>query len=199
MLRSLITYQFLFFALLGINLFFFAKLQQKNKKTVYINNLFAEIDHTPLPQNQFNLSAAPFVLGTYTTESKLGDGRAANLRAFFRKYNSPLYDKAELIVSTSDKYHFDYRLIPAIAMQESTLCKFIPDNSYNCWGYGIYGTTVTRFSSYEEGIETVAEGIKTNYLDKGLVTASDIMRKYTPSSNGSWAKGVNTVLQWLEE
>ncbi len=163
-----------------------------------MNKILTEIDKPVEVQNQFHSSTAPFVLGTFTAEANMADGRAANLKAFFRKYNSPLYDKADFIVKTSDKYHFDYRLIPAIAMQESTLCKFIPENSYNCWGYGIYGDTVTRFSSYEEAIETVAEGIKTNYLDKGLLTASEIMRKYTPSSNGSWARGVNTVLDWLE-
>ena len=83
-------------------------------------------------------------------------------------------------------------------MQESTLCRAIPPNSHNCWGWGIYGNTVTRFDSYEDAIEIVAQGIKTHYLDKGLTTASKIMAKYTPSSKGSWAFGVNTFLKALE-
>ena len=198
MLRSLFLYQILFIMLVIVNTLIFVKLLHKSQKTAYLNKILTEIDKPVEVQNQFHSSTAPFVLGTFTAEANMADGRAANLKAFFRKYNSPLYDKADYIVKISDKYHFDYRLIPAIAMQESTLCKFIPDNSYNCWGYGIYGDTVTRFSSYEEAIDTVGQGIKTNYLDKGLLTASEIMRKYTPSSNGSWARGVNTVLDWLE-
>jgi hypothetical protein len=83
-------------------------------------------------------------------------------------------------------------------MQESNLCRYIPENSHNCWGWGIYGDQVLRFSSYEEAIEKVAAGIKKEYIDKGLVTASMIMKKYTPSSPGTWARGVNTFLRMLE-
>ncbi len=133
-----------------------------------------------------------------TDDVRLADGRIANLKRFFRKYNSPLYDKAEYIVKVADIYRMDYRLIPAIAMQESGLCRVIPDNSHNCWGWGIYGNTVTRFGSYEEGIEVVSRGLRKNYLDKGYVTPSQIMEKYTPSSQGSWARGVNFVLDALQ-
>ncbi len=131
-------------------------------------------------------------------EVKSTDGRVANLKRFFRKYNSPLYDDAETVVNVSDKYGFDYRLLPAIAMQESGLCRVIPNDSHNCWGWGIYGTTVTRFDSYAVAIETVGRGLKNNYIDKGLTTTEQIMAKYTPSSNGSWARGVNTFIQALE-
>lgn len=134
----------------------------------------------------------------YTTEIKTSDGRGANLKAFLRKYNSDLYDHTDKIIEVSDKYGFDYRLLPAIAMQESSLCRLIPENSFNCWGWGIYGTTVTRFESYDEAIETVAKGIKEHYIDEGLVTASAIMAKYTPSSKGSWQHGVNTFMKALE-
>src|SRR3989344_5103035 len=51
----------------------------------------------------------------YAAEIKPGDARAANLKAFLRKYNSDLYDHADKIIEVSDKYGFDYRLLPAIA------------------------------------------------------------------------------------
>lgn len=150
------------------------------------------------PQNQFNLSVPPFIPASIKSDIKIADGRVANLKAFFRKYYSPLYDYADLIVSVSDQNQFDYRLLPAIAMQESNLCRYIPENSYNCWGWGIYGNTVTRFSSYDEAITTVAQGIKEEYINKGLLTASAIMKKYTPPSTGSWAYGVNHFLKMME-
>ncbi|MDA1317078.1 MAG: hypothetical protein O3B87_03575 [bacterium] len=131
-------------------------------------------------------------------DSNIKDKRVAILKSFFRKYDSPLYEHADFIVKVSDKNGLDYRLIPAIAMQESTACKFIPYNSYNCWGWGIYGSLVTRFDSYPEAIETVAAGLKKGYIDQGLTTPEEIMAKYTPSSNGSWAKGVGIVLGALE-
>jgi len=165
-----------------------------------LKQIFDEIEnHSTTSDKQFTNSAVPLVLGaSVASDIQVGDARSANLRYFFRQYGSPLYDEAEHIVEVSDKNHFDYRLLAAIAMQESGLCKNIPDNSYNCWGYGIYGDTVTRFSSYAEGIDVVAEGIKKNYIDQGLITPEMIMAKYTPASNGSWAKGVLWTLEKLQ-
>ena len=57
------------------------------------------------------------------------DGRQDIVAAFLARYTSPLqpYDHfAKFIVDTADKYGVDYRLIPAIMMQESNLCKAIP-------------------------------------------------------------------------
>ncbi len=126
------------------------------------------------------------------------DGRAEKIRLFLAKYNSPLEPHAADIVRAADEYGLDYRLIPAIAMQESTLCKKIPENSFNCWGFGIYGTTVTRFTDYKEGIYTVTKTLATKYKKKGLVTPQQIMTMYTPSSNGSWAASVNFTMNQLQ-
>lgn len=187
-------FAFLFIA----NILLAYKLYAKYKRIEVSKKVLDEIAFMDNRYDQFAQSSAPLVMGAYETQTSVNDGRAANLKSFFRKYNSPLYDHADYIVKTSDKYKFDYRLLPAIAMQESGLCRAIPHNSYNCWGWGIYGSTITRFDSYEEAIETVAKGLKQNYIDKGLVTASAIMAKYTPSSNGSWAHGVNTFLKVIE-
>lgn len=182
---------------LVVNLIISKSIINYNKKDQNSEKVLLEIA-------QLKTDIAPFKYSIFSANSSpeikvgLADNRVANLKAFFRKYNSPLYDYAEKIVEVSDRYHFDYRLLPAIAMQESNLCHKIPPNSYNCWGWGIYGETVTKFSSYEEAIEVVAKGIKKHYLDKGLVTASQIMKKYTPSSPGSWARGVNFFLHMLE-
>lgn len=132
------------------------------------------------------------------SEFKTSDIRVANLKYYFRKYESVLYDKSEYFVAMADKYQLDYRLLPAIAMQESNLCKHIYAGSYNCWGWGIYGNKVTRFSSYEEAIETISRGLKKNYIDKGFTTPEEIMRKYTPPSDGSWAFGVNFFLKAID-
>lgn len=132
------------------------------------------------------------------TQFSTSDVRVANLKYFFRKYGSVLYDYADVFVTTADKYSLDYRLLPAIAMQESNLCKYIYEGSHNCWGWGIYGNKVTRFNSYPEAIETISKGLKLYYVDKGLTTPEAIMRKYTPPSDGSWAFGVNTFLKIIE-
>lgn len=127
---------------------------------------------------------------TIRSHVKLIDSRSAKLRRYLRSRNSPLFDYTDLLVEEADKHHYDYRLLVAIALQESSGCKIIPENSYNCWGWGIYGNKITRFNSYEEAIRTVSRGIKRGYIDKGLVTTEQIMSKYTPSSNGSWSRAV---------
>src|SRR5258706_6001664 len=50
------------------------------------------------------------------------DGRVENVSKFFKTYHSVLANYAENIVTAADQYSIDYRLVPAIAMQESTGC-----------------------------------------------------------------------------
>lgn len=126
------------------------------------------------------------------------DARPEIIKQYLNFYNSPLEPYAEFIVKTADKYSIDFRLITAIAQQESNLCKVIPPDSYNCWGWGIHSKGSLGFTSFEEGIETVSQGLKEEYLEKGYSTVEEIMSKYTPLSNGSWAHGVETFMQDME-
>jgi hypothetical protein len=128
----------------------------------------------------------------------VGDARPEIIKQYMEYYDSPLAPYSDFIVKTADKYSIDYRLITAIAQQESNICKIIPPGSYNCWGWGITGESTLGFSSYEEGIETVSKGLRENYLNKGYVSIEDIMSKYTPQSNGSWANGVNQFLSAMQ-
>ena len=126
------------------------------------------------------------------------DARGEIIRQYLQKYKSNLEPHADYIVQVADKYSLDYRLIPAIAQQESNLCKIIPQDSYNCWGWGIHSRGSLGFTSYEEAIETVSKGISEEYIAKGYNTVEEIMSKYTPMSNGSWAIGVNQFMGEME-
>ncbi len=143
-------------------------------------------------------AALPTTENVFSTEITTQDGRVEAIRQFFAQYNSPLEPYAADVVKAADEYGIDFRLVPAIAMQESNLCAKIPKNSYNCWGYGIYGGKVTRFSDYKEGIYTVSKTLGTNYKNNGLVTPNQIEAVYTPPSEGSWANGVNTFMNQLQ-
>lgn len=123
------------------------------------------------------------------------DGRVGALERFFKAYDSPLEPYAQLIVDEADEHGLDYRLVPAIAMKESTLCHKIIKNTHNCWGYGIYGDKVTYFDDYEEGIKTVSKGLGDRYVAIGLVDPYEIMTKYNPVSTGSWAETVSYVME----
>lgn len=129
---------------------------------------------------------------------EFSDARSQIIQNYLQSYNSPLSPYANLIVQTADKYSLDFRLITAIAQQESNLCKVIPPGSYNCWGWGIHSKGSLGFNSFQEGIETVSRGLKEEYLGKGYGTVEDIMSKYTPLSDGSWAKGVSKFMSDME-
>lgn len=147
-----------------------------------------------LPATQTN----PDIKGI-STSFEGEDARAEIVASFLERHGSPLepYDHfGEFLVDLADKNDMDYRLLPAIAMQESNLCKKIPEGSYNCLGFGIHSKGTLMFDSYEANFERAARELKKNYIDKGLTTPEKIMTKYTPHSNGSWANSVN---QWIAE
>lgn len=201
MIKQITILTSVFIALLAVNITVIHRMNVMMVRTQKIHVILDELDYIAAAAPQEEIGTSPTasgeaVLGAEDEEKK--DPRIAYLKSFMRKYESDLYDHAEFIVTTADKYGIDYRLVPAIAMQESGLCKVIPNGSHNCWGWGIYGNKVTRFASYPEAIETVSKGLKENYVDKGLTTPDLIMQKYTPSSNGSWARGVTFFLDRIE-
>lgn len=133
------------------------------------------------------------------TDYQTEDARPAIVANFLERHNSPLqpYDHyGKVFVEIADRYGIDFRLVPAIAMQESNLCKAIPPGSNNCLGFGVHSRGTLAFDKYEDGFERAARELKKNYIDIGLTTPEQIMTKYTPSSNGSWANSVN---QWMAE
>lgn len=147
-------------------------------------------------ENITSRSILPEVLGAFTYSIKTDDAIPEIIKKYLKKYNSPLLPFADYIVTVSRNHYLDPRLIIAIAQQESNLCKKIPDDSHNCWGWGIHSQGTLKFLSYKQAIDTVVAGLAKNYLGKGLSTPEEIMDIYTPLSDGSWAKGVQ---QFLDE
>lgn len=128
------------------------------------------------------------------------DGRSKIVENFFNGYNAPLASLSQVFINVADKYKLDYRLLPSIAMQESNGGKKVIANSFNPFGYGIYGDQVKKFSSFEEAIARVGRALREDYLDQGLTTPEKIMAKYTPPSvplGGPWAKGVSSFMEEL--
>lgn len=194
-----LVYLVTFFALAPLTLLisFFALFslgapQEESIKTVEKNLLeiprFGVQVYAALPEEQRVLSLS----------ATSADARLEIVRQYLEKYNSPLGPLSELLVTVSDQYNLDFRLLTAIAQQESNLCKKAPEGSFNCWGWGIHSKGRLSFPDYETAIETVAKGLREDYLDKGYDTTEKMMDKYTPHSAGSWAVGVNQFLAEME-
>ena len=103
------------------------------------------------------------------------DPRIEKIQTYLEKHNSPISHLAKFIVDVSYLYGIDPYFLVAIAGTESTFCKFTPDLSYNCFGWGIHSGKVLRFNSYAEGIETVARGLNTErYREKSIEEIAQI-------------------------
>lgn len=180
---------------LGISLFSLYSLQKAATESPLpkVSNILM------YPQSGVKVYASlPTKIPSIDGQVGASDARTEILKQYMESYDSPLADYANLIVQAADKYSLDFRLLTAIAQQESNLCKIIPPGSFNCWGWGITGEGTLSFKSYDEGIETVSQGLRDNYLSKGYTSIDEIMSKYTPLSNGSWANGVNTFMSIMQ-
>ncbi|OGH18682.1 MAG: hypothetical protein A3C22_00715 [Candidatus Levybacteria bacterium RIFCSPHIGHO2_02_FULL_37_10] len=136
--------------------------------------------------------------GLLTPIAKISDSRIKSLGEFLQKYNSPLSPFASDFVEIADKYELDWKLVAAISGVESTFGQQIPYNSFNGWGWGIYGDNIIRFSSWNEGIETVSEGLRTQYIDKwGTEDVYEIGRFYAASP--TWAQRVVYFMNLIEK
>lgn len=142
--------------------------------------------------------AAPVELPQIVPTIIESDARPTIINKFLVAHSSPMVGMGRVIVAEADKHKIPFNLLPAIAMCEGNAGKVMPADSYNTYGWGIYGGKVTRFSSWEEGIATVSKGLRTNYYDRGLETVEAIMAKYAPPSEGSWANCVERYMTELE-
>lgn len=129
--------------------------------------------------------------------TKVSDERVEKLESYLKKYKSPLASEAQVFVREADKYGHDYRFVAAIAGLESGFGKRIPLNSNNAWGWGVYGTNVMRFTTWEEGIQTISRDLRVKYIEKwGADNIYEIGKIYAASP--TWAERVLGFMDAIE-
>lgn len=153
-----------------------------------------------LPQNAF----AEVKLAGHSASMELAkkedktDNRIRVLEEYLKSFDSPLAKSASTFVEEADKYDIDYRLVAAISGVESTFGHFLPYNSYNAWGWGIYGDNMIYFSSFEEGIEIISKSLREKYIDSwGASNVYEIGKFYAESP--TWASRVDQFMIKIEE
>ena len=139
-------------------------------------------------------SAKPLVLGASTFSLDSVDARSAMLDNVFEKFNCPLLGMGRVFVEEADKNNIPFWLTASVAFQESSCGKNTPTKdgveSYNAWGWGVYGENVRMFDNWEQGISTVTEYLNNRFYKQGIIEPCEIMKIYTPASDGSWCSGV---------
>lgn len=129
-------------------------------------------------------------------KSKAIDERARILQEYLSQYNSPLQYQAQDFIEAADQYDLDWKLVVSIAGTESTFGKFIP-GGYNAWGWGVYGNQALYFDSWRDGIFTVSEGLRKNYINKGYKDPYSMNRIYAASP--TWGAHVSYFLTDIEK
>lgn len=125
--------------------------------------------------------------------------RTEILYKFFKKRNSPMAENSKKFVEVADKYGLDYRLLPAISCLESSCGIRMPYESYNAWGWGVYGTNVIKFQNFDDGIEQVAKGLYEGYVLKGANTPEKIAPIYNPPTHESWLGKVKYYMAEIDK
>lgn len=129
------------------------------------------------------------------TSNEIVDPRPDKLKFFFQSQNSPLEPHADIIVQLADKYDLPWNLVPAIAGVESTFCRHIPENSFNCWGWANGKTT---FTNYPTAVEIVSKALRERYYDRGLTTPELISPVYAPPST-TWAGKIRMFMEKIDQ
>lgn len=149
------------------------------------------------PPNESNVAVTSGTPAVLSATVIAGDARTLLLTNFLSKNSSPMTGYAGLIVNEADKYGFDFRLLPAIAMCESNLGKRVPLKAgFNPFGIAVYTGTLKgkNFDSWDHAITWVSEYIYDSYYSKGITSLTEIEKQWAPPAveNGnSWANCVN--------
>lgn len=107
---------------------------------------------------------------------------------------SPMAESTDAFVAACIKYDLDCYLLPSIAGLESSFGTKTYPGSNNAFGWG---RGLIMFESWDHGIMTVGEGLKTKYIDKGLVSVEEIGRKYCEGD--TWAPKVRSISRKFEQ
>lgn len=116
---------------------------------------------------------------------------AASLNTYLRNHGSPMVGSGAALIRSGTHWNVDPRLIVAIAGAESNFGQ-ITCAPHNAWGWACPSSPAS-FSSWDSAIDTVTHGLRSNYLDLGLRSVSQIQRSYAPSHATNDPTGLNLL------
>ena len=114
---------------------------------------------------------------------------ASDLDAYLAGKGSPMAGQGSAFLASGGRWQLDPRLLVAIAGAESNFGS-ITCAPFNAWGWGCPNGPF-KFTSWADGIDTVAEGLRTNYLAEGRISVAQINLKYAPIGAANDPTGLN--------
>jgi hypothetical protein len=124
-----------------------AVVDKKNVLSIVNNALTALSSTTSAPQESLPVVNVPETVVS-------SDDRPDRINAYFQKYKMPLAGYGEKFVEVADSCGMDWRLLPAISVQESTGGKYMRLNNPFGWASAKIG-----FKDFNEAIEIVGKNL----------------------------------------
>jgi hypothetical protein len=178
--------------------FFYGQKPKINMKNIILLAMMAAIILIPQRAYAQQSSASSATTQLPTVEKTGADLRVKILTNYLKQNNSPMSANAADFVAAADKYKLDWKLVAAISGVESTFGQQIPTDSYNAWGWGVYGDNVINFKSWKDGINTVSQGLRERYMNQwGGKDIYQIGAVY--ASSPAWAGHVEFYLNKIQE
>lgn len=137
-------------------------------------------------------------LDTAQAEQALAAERAKKIDSYFADRDMPLEGYGAKLIAAADKYDLDWRLLPAIAIKESTGGKFACGNNPFGWG-----SCKIKFKSFDAAIETVARNLgganpatEQYYKD---TTTKEKLHQYNGTVVPTYTAGVLKFMDLIEQ
>lgn len=127
--------------------------------------------------------------GVPTEKHYTKDSRFQRIKAFFQRRSCPMERYAADLVAAADRHQLDWRLLPSLALVESSGGKAFMNNNVFGWD-----SCRQRFPSVEAGIHAVAERLANSpyYRGKNL---DEKLKAY--NQNPGYAATVKRVMSQL--
>ncbi|HWC57433.1 MAG TPA: hypothetical protein VG621_00560 [Candidatus Paceibacterota bacterium] len=129
-------------------------------------------------------TTTPVVAAPTPEESALQESEkreAAKIDAYFTQYDLPLAGHGMTFVTEAQKSGIPWTLLPAIAMAESTGCKYVIAGTNNCFGWG---SGKIKFSSIDDAIAEISKNLGGNDPDTAQYydgkSVKEILEMYNP-------------------
>jgi hypothetical protein len=130
--------------------------------------------------------------------AKVAEEHAEKIDAYYAKRGMPLEGYGEKMVAEAEKNNLDWRLLPAIAIKESTGGKFACYKNPFGWG-----SCKIKFASYDDAIEAVARNLGGNnpntaryYKDK---TTKEKLHHYNNSVVPTYTGEIMQFMELIED
>ena len=132
--------------------------------------------------------------------------KAKKVDAYFEQYKLPLAGHGETLVRVAEENDLPWQSLAAVAMIESTGCKFTIPKKNNCFGWG---SGKIAFKTIDDSIETVGKALGGNhentshyYDGKDFKTRLMVYNGITPngtSVNPQYVRKVFLVMDRIEK